>query len=661
MAHSLKDLFPPKVKITKSKDKIEIDVQGNDVLLKDDHAVAFSLMNFEDSEDGNGYYIFTKNHDDIIKQVMDYLKEFGFEVFSDSEVSTTIEKLDSRHDYFQTSQERGMKIKNQKKPLAISPKNFNPEIKIKSYQLKPINHMIEVGHAANFSVPGSGKTLMTYAVFDTLRSKGIVDSLFVVGPIASFGPWEDEYKFCFNTENTEKIYRYLGSSRFGKLKNLGDYDIVLTSYGTATNDVDNLKRDLLSKRKVMMVIDESHHIKRFKEDATFANAMIELGKSAQRRYILSGTPVPRDFEDLWSQITFLWPYTLVLGSRDAYKGIMERFDAASEISSRINFLWTRVTNKQLEKDMPKVLKPKTHFVPMSEQQENIYKSIENDIWQIEHQDYFEEQDLSTFKKNRVLRLLQSVTNPGVMLYDDPDLMLDAFHTDDSSLDSLITNYKEIPPKIKKAAELALEISKKNQNVVVWTVFIKNVDYICQAIKKLDPTSNPIGISGEVPTDSDSDKDVVGREERLNNFKNNPGSILVATMGSIAEAVSLHKACQRAIYVERSFNAGQYMQSLSRIYRIGSDKKKPVQFIFLRSVFSDGITDTIDGRIDIILKERIRKLYRLLNDEFELHPLSLETANYKMRGGISSSETEETELTYKKITDMIDSHKAKNRI
>jgi len=661
MSHSLKDLFPPKVKITKSKDKIEIDVQENKVLLEGDHDIAFSLMNFENSEDGNGYFIITKNPDEIIKQVMDYLKSYGFEVYSDSEISATIETLKNRDEYFKISQERGIKIKHQKTSLGISPEHFNPEIRIMPYQLIPIQHMIEVNHAANFSVPGSGKTLMTYAVFDILRSKGIVDSLFVVGPIASFRPWEDEYKFCFNKKDTKKIYRYLGPSRFGKLKNLVDYDIILTSYGTATNDIDNLRRDLLSKRKIMMVIDESHHIKRFNEDATFANAMIELGKSAQRRYILSGTPVPRDFEDLWSQITFLWPYIRVLGSRDAYKGILERFDAASEISNRINFLWTRVTNKHLKKDMPKILEPKTHFIPMSEQQENIYKAIENDIWQIEHEDFFEEQELSTFKKNRVMRLLQSVTNPNVMLHYDEDLMLDAFQTDDATLDSLITSYHETPPKIKKAAELALEISKKNENVVVWTVFINNVDHICRVIKELDPTSNPIGISGEISTDSDSDKDVVGREERLNYFKNHKGSILVATMGSIAVAISLHKSCQRSIYVERSLNAGQYMQSLSRIFRIGSDKNKPIQFIFLRSVFSDKVTDTIDGRIDLILKERIRKLYRLLDDEFELHPLSLETANYKMKGSVSSSEENETDLTYKKITDMIDSHKTKNRI
>ena len=104
-----------------------------------------------------------------------------------------------------------------------------------------------------------------------------------------------------------------------------------------------------------------------------------------------------------------------------------------------------------------------------------------------------------------------------------------------------------------------------------------------------------------------------------------------------------------------------MQSLSRIFRIGSDKNKPIQYIFLRSVFTDKVTDTIDGRIDLILKERIRRLFKLLDDEFELHSLSLETANYKLKGKSSPIEEYETNLSYKKITDMIDSHKAKNKI
>ena len=662
MSNSLKDIFPPKVKLTKLENTIKLDVTGNESLLEPEYSVPLELMGFEESVDGIGYFITTNDPDNMIKRTVKQLTTWGFEIYPNSELDETIKKFKNIEEYLNTSKDRGQRIKNQKTPVGIFPKNFDPSIKIFPYQLKPIQHMIEVGNAANFSVPGSGKTLMTYAVFDKLRSDGIVDSLLVVGPLASFGPWEEQYKFCFNKKNTDKIFRYLGPSRFNELKNLKNYDIILTSYPTAVNDIEHLKKELLSEQKIMMVIDESHHIKRFRADASIATGMIELGKYAERRYILSGTPVPRDFEDLWSQITFLWPHNQILGTREGYKSILESFNPGSEISEKISFLWTRVTNDHLKKDMPKTI-PKTIPVPMSEKQENIYKGIENEIYDLENKEYFDQEEHSTFRKNRVLRLLQSATNPAVMLYDDDEVDIDAFYTKDPSLTELVHRYDEISPKIKIAAEEALKISKKDENVIVWTVFIKNVDAICKTIKELDPNSNPIGISGEIDIDSNVEKDFIGREERLDEFRDNKGAILVATMGSIAESVSLHKSCRNAIYLERNFNAGQYMQSLSRIFRIGSDKNKPVNYIFLRTVFRDKFTDTIDGTIDSKLKERIKRLYTLLNDEFEIHPLSLESPRYNMKNmkGHGSKIDDETEITYKKVNEMISRHKKNKKI
>jgi len=657
MTHSLKEIFPPKVKIIKSNERLDVDVLGNVELLDGDHAMTFSLLGFEYNQSGNGYFMITKNHDEEIKKIMNYLKKSGYEVIPDKETADTIINIQTREQTLETAKRIGIQIKTQKEIIEINPQHFAHNIKIKPYQFKPIQHMINVGNAANFSVPGSGKTLMTYAVYDILKSKGIVDVLFVVGPISSFVPWQEEYQFCFNANAETNVLRYLGSSRFSQLKNFGKYDVILTTYGTATNDLDHLIRDLMKTQKVMMVIDESHHIKSFSEKATFANAMIELGKGAERRYILSGTPMPRDFADLWSQITFLWPYSNILGSRTTFKGILERFDAPSEISNRINFIWTRVTNSHLKSDLPDRLPPITDSIPMSQNQEEIYRSLEYDIWKIENKTFFDELELSTYRRNRILRLLQASTNPGVMFNRDPDLELEPFQSENTNLTSLIESYNEIPPKLQKAAEIARQIVNKDQNIVIWTVFIKNVEYLHHLLSDL----NPISISGDVPIESDDEKDIVGREESINYFKTHKGNVLLATMGSIAESVSLHKACQYAVYLERSFNAGQYMQSLSRIYRIGSDKNKPIQFHFLQSVFRDGRTDTIDGRIDIVLKERIKRLHRLLEDEFELYPLSLETSSYKMRGRKSSVEDEETNIIFKKIRDMVEEHKKKQQI
>ena len=40
--------------------------------------------------------------------------------------------------------------------------------------------------------------------------------------------------------------------------------------------------------------------------------------------------------------------------------------------------------------------------------------------------------------------------------------------------------------------------------------------------------------------------------------------------SASEGISLHKVCKRALYLDRTYNAAQYLQSRDRIHRIGSD-------------------------------------------------------------------------------------------
>ena len=142
--------------------------------------------------------------------------------------------------------------------------------------------------------------------------------------------------------------------------------------------------------------------------------------------------------------------------------------------------------------------------------------------------------------------------------------------------------------------------------------------------------------------------------------------MVATMGSIAESVSLHRnkrgepVCQNAIYLERSFNAGQFMQSIFRIFRIGSDPKTPVTNTYLSSVYSDGHTRTIDDVILDRLRERSDRMFRLMNDSTRLVPLDLETDDYKINGKTQIFDGQEGEegIIRKKILDMIKRHHQK---
>ena len=102
--------------------------------------------------------------------------------------------------------------------------------------------------------------------------------------------------------------------------------------------------------------------------------------------------------------------------------------------------------------------------------------------------------------------------------------------------------------------------------------------------------------------------------------------MIATLGSIAEAVSLHMhkgrtVCRDVIYLERSYNAGQYMQSLYRVYRIGSLKTKNITYHVLESKTTDG-GNTIDSDIDSTLSHRTKRMNELLNDKMNLSRISL---------------------------------------
>ena len=68
-----------------------------------------------------------------------------------------------------------------------------------------------------------------------------------------------------------------------------------------------------------------------------------------------------------------------------------------------------------------------------------------------------------------------------------------------------------------------------------------------------------------------------------------------------------------------------MQALHRIYRIGSNRKKTCNWFVYISKHKDG-SNTVETRIDDVLRLRLDRLYELLDDEFILQPLSLDTSD-----------------------------------
>lgn len=153
------------------------------------------------------------------------------------------------------------------------------------------------------------------------------------------------------------------------------------------------------------------------------------------------------------------------------------------------------------------------------------------------------------------------------------------------------------PKNEIAVKLALKLVNSGQKVILWDVFVQNMLSIRQLIKKYYNGAVEV-ING-----------LIGGEDRLNaldNFKNGNSMIMIANPATLAESISLHKACQNAIYVNRNFNAAQFIQSKDRIHRINMPKGTTANYYFLIN------KDTVDEEVNDRLNLKENRMLRILD-------------------------------------------------
>ncbi len=152
---------------------------------------------------------------------------------------------------------------------------------------------------------GLGKTPTTLAAlaFPDNDAPGLV-----VAPPAVLGNWRAEaHKFTPGT----KVLMHHGQNRSKGAelrKAIADADVVLTTYGTAVRDIDQLEK--ISWGKV--VLDEAQAIKNPAADTSQQLRRLE----ARTRIALTGTPIENGLGDLWAILD--WANPGLLGSRSQF-------------------------------------------------------------------------------------------------------------------------------------------------------------------------------------------------------------------------------------------------------------------------------------------------------------------------------------------------------
>src|SRR5207302_3988173 len=133
-------------------------------------------------------------------------------------------------------------------------------------------------------------------------------------------------------------------------------------------------------------------------------------------------------------------------------------------------------------------------------------------------------------------------------------------------------------------------------------FVRNVEYVTERLADL----GALYIHGGVDAGDEDDDET--REGKIRLFHDDDSRrILVANPAAASEGVSLHRVCHHAIYLDRTFNAAHYLQSVDRIHRLGLPQTQVTTVEVLEAA------DTIDQRVSLRLKAKIEAMSRILND------------------------------------------------
>jgi SNF2 family DNA or RNA helicase len=347
------------------------------------------------------------------------------------------------------------------------------------------------------------------------------------------------------------------------------------------------------------VLDESHRIK-MGASGVYGWAAIQLSGVAARRDILSGTPLPNSPEDLRAQLEFLWPGQQVLPDQRLKSDVTP--DLLDQVQSAVRPLYVRTTKKELR--LPP-LTAEPVGVELGPLQRQLYELLRSEAARVAAG--LRAHDVRTLRRlgSQVIALLEAASNP-MLLASMESLEL----SDDESVGAQVWELlreitrSEKPAKIRVAVERVDRILSENKSakVLLWTSFIQNV----HLLEKLLRRHEPVSLYGAVATGSEEDEDT--REGRIRRFhEDNKCRVMIANPAACGEGISLHRACHHAIYVDRTFNAAHYLQSVDRIHRLGLPASADTRVEVLEARW------TIDHRIAKRLKLKIDSMAAILND------------------------------------------------
>lgn len=438
------------------------------------------------------------------------------------------------------------------------------------FQRRDIGKLLSLRHGANFSVPGAGKTRVGLAVFQALRRGQDLRRLLIVGPKSSYESWLFENANCLTTPLKMEV--------MGSAPNPAA-DVIIVNYERLAPSIGALGQ-WLGATPSMLLLDEAHRMK-LGASGTYGAACLALGPHSRHRLILTGTPAPNGVRDLENLFSFVWPGT---GRQQVVRAVAG--GDLAKASQALRPLFTRTTKRELGLPPVTAVVRRLQLPPIHQE---IYDAL---IGQFSER-VAGSNDLEELGRV-IVYLLMAATSPALLSVGTTKHEPLAYRVPPvspapgSSLAQLMSdlpNY-ELSPKYREAIQIVRENAANGRKTLVWSTFIRSLNTLRQMLAPFSPALVHGGTED--------------REVQIERFRVDPDcKVLLSNAATLGEGISLHQECHDAVYVDRDFAAGRYLQSLDRIHRLGLRPDTETRVTVL--VSSGTIDEIVEQRLGIKLE------------------------------------------------------------
>lgn len=414
---------------------------------------------------------------------------------------------------------------------------------------------------------GLGKTVQLISYLLYVHRTNDTPSI-IICPTSVLGNWQDEIARFAPSLN---VYIHYGSDRkhneafFSALQD-GEIDIVLTTYGIMTQDIEQFR----PIEWTTVALDEAQNIKNRKTKQS--RAIREL--RGAHHIALTGTPIENRLAELWSIFDFLNPG--YFGSFHKFTNDfiipIERDDLEStreQLRLKIEPFLLRRTKRDtnLALNLPQKHENEERC-PLTTEQAALYESYIQDAKdKMQHAPPFERKGIVLAMLNR---LKQLCNHPILFLKEEPT----------SSEDIMRRSIK-----LQRIVNRAIDIVERGEKALIFTQYIGMGELIQYVLEEQFDLDVPF-LTGQMRKEE--------RDELVQSFQRGDFPLFLLSLRAGGTGLNL-TAANHVLHADRWWNPAVEEQATDRAYRIGQ-----TQFVHVVKFMTIG---TIEEKIDKMLLEK----------------------------------------------------------